>query len=127
MGIEKFEDIQAWQNAREIVNSICDISSKHNFAQDSALRDQIRRATVSIMSNITEGFSRNSTKEFIRFLFIAKASAAEVQSQLYTAVDQGYIEQPKFDQLYDKLDHCSRQMSNLITYLKGAKDNFETQ
>ncbi|MFQ5853215.1 MAG: four helix bundle protein [Candidatus Binatia bacterium] len=84
------------------------------------LRDQIRRAAISIPSNIAEGFSRHSNKEFIRFLFVAKGSAAEVQSQLYTALDQGYISQEEFDNIYEKLEVVSKQISRFITYLKKA-------
>jgi four helix bundle protein len=72
------------------------------------------------MSNISEGFSRETDKEFIRFLTISKASASEVQSQLYIALDQNYIDKKTFDGLYEMLDHCSRQIANLILYLKGT-------
>lgn len=119
MKIDKFEDLQVWQKSRDIVNLIYEISNKKEFSKDFALRDQIRRAVISIMSNISEGFSRDSTKEFIRFLFIAKSSASEVQSQLYIAKDQGYIEEKEFEEIYDSLDHCSRQISNFITYLRN--------
>jgi four helix bundle protein len=121
MKIKKFEDIEAWQKSRNIVNSIYKISNKSSFSRDFSLRDQIRRAAISIISNISEGFSRESTKEFIRFLFIAKSSASEVQSQLYIAKDQGYINEKEFNEIYDRLDHCSRQISNLIKYLKTLK------
>ena len=77
------------------------------------------RASYNVPIPWGEGYSRESDREFIRFLFIAKASAAEVQSQLYIAKDQGYIGKDEFDNIYDELDHCSRQISNLITYLKG--------
>jgi four helix bundle protein len=119
MKIKKFEDIEAWQKSRNIVNSIYKISNKSSFSRDFSLRDQIRRAAISIISNISEGFSRESTKEFIRFLFIAKSSASEVQSQLYIAKDQGYINENEFNEIYDRLDHCSRQISNLIKHLKS--------
>ena len=99
MKIERFEDIQAWKKARELVRSIYEITSDGNFSKDYGLKDQLRRASVSIMSNIAEGFSRRSTNEFTQFLFIAKGSAAEAQSQLYIALDQGYIGQDKFDEL----------------------------
>jgi len=120
MKINRFEDIEAWQKSRDIVNSIYEIPNKSSFSKDFALRDQIRRAAISIMSNISEGFSRESDKEFIRFLFIAKASASEVQSQLFIAKDQGYINETEFNEIYDNLDHCSRQISNLISYLKKS-------
>ena len=87
------------------------------FSSDYRFRDQIRSAAVSIMSNIAEGFSRRSTKEFTQFLFIAKASAAEVQSQLYVALDQTYLTQEQFDHLYAKSDEVARITSGLIQYL----------
>ena len=120
--IEKFEDIEAWQKAREITDEIYRVTRKDKFKKDYPLRDQIRRASISIMSNISEGFSRETDKEFIRFLTISKASASEVQSQLYIALDQNYIDKKTFDGLYEMLDHCSRQIANLIFYLKGARN-----
>jgi len=119
--IERFEDIQAWQNARKITDEIYRVTRKDKFKKDYPLRDQIRRASISIMSNISEGFSRETDKEFIRFLTISKASASEVQSQLYIALDQNYIDKKTFDELYEMLDHCSRQTANLILYLKGDR------
>lgn len=116
--IERFEDIRAWHAAREVVNAVYEISSKGLFAKDFSLRDQIRRAAISIPSTIAEGFSRQSNKEFIQFLFVVKGSAAEVQSQLYTALDQNYLSQDQFDKLYEKVEMVSRQLSKFITYLK---------
>lgn len=117
---ERFEDLRVWQAARDVVNAIYKISSNGAFVRDYALRDQIRRAAISIPSNIAEGFSRHSNKEFIQFLFISKGSAAEVQSQLYTALDQGYISQETFDNIYETLEVVAKQLSRLITYLKGS-------
>lgn len=91
MKIEKFEDIKAWQIARELVREIYRITNKDEFAKDFGLKDQIRRAAVSIMSNISEGFERGSDKEFNQFLNYARGSSAEVKSQLYIASDLGYI------------------------------------
>ena len=118
--VERFEDLRVWQAAREIVNAIYNISSEGAFPKDYALRDQIRRAAISIPSNIAEGFSRRSNKEFTQFLFISKGSAAEVQSQLYTALDQGYISQETFDNIYEMMEVIAKQLSRLITYLKGS-------
>ena len=116
--IERFEDIKAWQEARVLVRMIYDAAkSDKAFSSDYRFRDQIRSAAVSIMSNIAEGFSRRSTKEFTQFLFIAKASAAEVQSQLYVALDQTYLTQEQFDHLYAKSDEVARITSGLIQYL----------
>jgi len=88
-----FEEIEAWKKSRELVRAIYQATSLGAFSTDYGLRDQIRRASVSIMSNIAEGFEREGTREFVQFLSMAKASAGEVRSQLYVALDQGYIGQ----------------------------------
>ena len=118
--VERFEDLEVWQAARDVVKAIYQASATGTFSRDYSLRDQIRRAAVSVPSNIAEGFSRRSNKEFIQFLFIAKGSAAEVQSQLYTAVDQDYISKEAFDNTYQALDVVAKQLSRFITYLKGS-------
>ena len=118
MKIERFEDIKAWQEARVLVGMIhAAVGSDRRFGSDHRFRDQIQAAAVSIMSNIAEGFSRRTTKEFAQFLFIAKGSAAEVQSQLYVALDQGYINEEKFDELHTKSDEVARLISGFIRYL----------
>lgn len=118
MKIERFEDIKAWQEARVLVKIIYDATkSNKNFTGDYKFREQIHSAAVSVMSNIAEGFSRRSTKEFIQFLFIAKGSVAEVQSQLYVALDQSYINEEKFAELYPKSDEVARLLSGFIKYL----------
>ena len=118
--VDRFEELKVWQAARDVANAVYKSSSNGAFARDYALRDQIRRAAISIPSNIAEGFSRRSNKEFIQFLFIAKGSAAEVQSQLYTALDQGYISQGEFDNIYGQIEVVAKQISRFITYLKEA-------
>jgi len=116
--IERFEDIKAWQEARVLVGMIhAAVGSDRRFGSDYRFREQIQGAAVSVMSNIAEGFSRRSTKEFTQFLFIAKGSVAEVQSQLYVALDQGYINKEKFDELYSKSDEVARLISGFIRYL----------
>jgi four helix bundle protein len=100
--IERFEDIFAWQEARELVKQIYAITGEGVFAKDFDLRSQIQRAAVSVMTNIAEGFDCESKIEFSRFLGIARRSAVEVQSLLYTAFDVGYIDQATFDELYEK-------------------------
>jgi four helix bundle protein len=116
--IERFEDIKAWQEARVLVKITYDaIKSNKNFIGDYKFREQIHSAAVSVMPNIAEGFSRRSTKEFIQFLFIAKGSVAEVQSQLYVALDQSYINEEKFAELYPKSDEVARLLSGFIKYL----------
>ena len=117
--VERFEDLEVWQKARDIVNAVYQASSPAAFSKDYALRDQIRRAVISVPSNIAEGFSRRSNKEFIQYLFVAKGSTAEAQSQLYTALDQGYISKETFDSIYETLDIVAKQLSRFITYLKG--------
>jgi len=118
MKIERFEDIQAWQEARTLVKMVYDaVKSDKGFGSDYKFREQVQSAAVSVMSNIAEGFSRRTAREFVQFLFIAKGSLAEVQSQLYVALDQGYIGQGKFNQLYSKSDEAARLISGFIHYL----------
>ncbi|MBK9314203.1 MAG: four helix bundle protein [Acidobacteria bacterium] len=95
--VRRFEDLIAWQRARRLTADIYKISRNSNFARDFGLRDQIRRAAVSVMSNIAEGFERNRQGEFHQFLSIAKASCGEVRAQLYVAYDVGYLDQTSLD------------------------------
>jgi four helix bundle protein len=116
-----FEDIIAWQKARVLNKEIYDITNTSDlFARDYALRDQIRRASISISSNIAEGFERETAKEFIRFLYVAKASAGEFRSQLYLAIDLDYIKNDVFKNLKTKANDVSRLISGLIKYLKST-------
>lgn len=100
--IQKFEDIQAWQEARVLVKMIYQLTNKEKFSKDFGMRDQIRRAAVSVMNNIAEGFDCESKAEFARFLGIARRSAVEVQSLLYAALDVDYIDQNEFDTHYEQ-------------------------
>ncbi len=118
--ISRFEDLDCWQEARKLVNSVYRVCSVNAFKKDFSLVDQMKRSVISIMSNIAEGFSRKSNKEFIQFLFIAKSSAAELQSHLYVAVDQGYINEDTFNELYNHTDKVQRMISNLIKYLNST-------
>jgi len=123
---QSFEDIEAWQKARELTRKVYAISNAGTFSRDFGLRDQIRRASASIMSNIAEGFDRSGTREFIQFLAIAKGSAGEVKSQLYIAIDQNYIDKETFDRLFALAAETGRLIGGLINYLrnssiKGAK------
>src|SRR5215213_4770575 len=97
----KFEDIQAWQKARQVTRMIYQVTAGGEFAKDYGLRDQVRRASVSIMAHIAEGFGRRSDKEFANFLNMAHGSVSEVQSHLYAALDLKYISQDSFSKLYD--------------------------
>ncbi|MFQ6032341.1 MAG: four helix bundle protein, partial [Candidatus Zixiibacteriota bacterium] len=101
MKIESFEDLAAWQKARELVKKVYLITKKEKFSKDLALVDQIRRAAVSVMSNISEGFERGSNTEFLQFLYIARASCGEVRCQLIVAFDQGYINANEFREMRD--------------------------
>ena len=117
--IEQFEDLEAWQDARKLVNQIYEITNDGTFARDFVLRDQIRRASVSAMSNIAEGFERGSNKDFIRFLDIAKASVGEVRSQLYLALDMEYLDPERANVILRDAKSVSRQISGFIKYLQG--------
>jgi four helix bundle protein len=124
--LRKFEDIEAWQKARELARAIYAVTKDGSFGRDFGLRDQIRRAAVSIMSNIAEGFGRGGNKEFTQFLSIAKGSVAEVQSQLFVAQDAGYLNSTQFQALYEKAETTARLIGGLIRYLqkndfKGSK------
>ena len=101
--IEKFEDIEAWKSAREVNRLIYEISRSEKFERDFALVNQIRRASISILSNIAEGFERSGNKGFLQFLAIAKGSCGEVRAQLYIAYDQNYIDETKFKEISNKL------------------------
>ena len=116
--IKRFEDIKAWQKSRELVKQIYHLSnSKSKFNKDIGLREQIRRASVSVMSNIAEGFARRRDKEFNRFLSISLGSAAEVQSQLYVAIDQNYLTEKEFSDAYEAASETARLISGFMQYL----------
>ena len=119
MKIKKFEEIEAWKKSRELSKAIYKVSASDKFSKDWELRDQIRRAALSIMSNIAEGFDSSSKIEFSRFLGISRRSASEVQSQLYVALDQGYIEQNDFELLYKESEEIRKMLMGFIKYLKG--------
>ncbi|HEY0080289.1 MAG TPA: four helix bundle protein [Pyrinomonadaceae bacterium] len=118
---KRFEDIQAWQKARQVTRMIYEITSQDRFAKDFGLRDQIRRASVSIMANIAEGFGRHSDKEFANFLNMAHGSASEVQSHLYVALDLHYIDQTSFEKLHGLLNEISRMTLVLAQHLRASK------
>jgi four helix bundle protein len=116
-----FEDIQAWQKARKVTKMVYEITAGGNFAKDYGLRDQIRRASISVMANIAEGFGRHSDKEFANFLNMAHGSASEVQSHLYVALDLNYIDQASFTKLYELLNEISRMTLVLAQHLRSSK------
>ena len=117
--ITRFEEIEAWKSARQLTDLIYRVSKEGGFARDFGLRDQIRRAAVSAMSNIAEGFESQSQAMFMSYLYRAKGSAGEVRSQLYVALDQDYISQAQFEEAYDLADKTSRQLGRFIAYLKS--------
>jgi four helix bundle protein len=127
-----FEEIEAWQKARELTREIYMVSDTGPFSKDFGLRDQIRRASVSIMSNVAEGFERSGIGEFGQFLAMAKGSAGEVRSQLYVALDRRYITQKTFDRLFALANETGRMIGGLLNYLrksriKGKKSKLATR
>lgn len=120
MKIEKFEDIESWKKARKLTNEIYDATSTGSFSRDFELRKQIRRAAISILSNIAEGFERGGDKEFIHFLAMAKGSCGEVRAQLYVALDQKYLAPEIFERLSLKALAVSQLLSGLMKYLKSS-------
>jgi len=118
---KKFEEIQAWQKARLVTTLIYELTTESNFARDFGLRDQIRRASVSIMANIAEGHGRRSDKEFANFLNMARGSASEVRSHLYVALDLKYIGQDSFSKLYYLLEEISRMTMALSQRLRSPQ------
>ncbi len=119
MKVKKFEELDIWKRARELIKDIYKMTYTEKFARDWGLKDQIRRASISVMSNIAEGFDSGSKPEFARFLSIARRSLSEIQSQLYVASDQSYIGQKEFSLLYNETEEIRRMITGLIKYLKG--------
>ena len=121
--IERFEDLIAWQKARELTRQIYNVTAKKPFSSDFGLREQIQRAAVSIMSNLAEGFERGSSSEFHQFIVIAKASCAEVRSQLYTALDISYITKEEFN----AVNNLAAEVSRIIGGLKVSVNKQRTK
>lgn len=115
-----FEEINVWQNARVLVRDVYAVTRSGDFAKDYGLKDQIQRAAISICSNIAEGFERRGNREFVKFLWIAKGSAAEVCSQLHNAKDIGYITDEQFKSIYDSAKQIGGMIFNLITVLSST-------
>ncbi len=115
---KSFEELDVWKNGKKFTVLIYKVTNSKTFSSDFSLRDQLRRASVSIISNIAEGFERNGNKEFIRFLKIAKGSAGEIRAQLYIAFELDYISNSEFKELYEEINLISKQLSSLITYLR---------
>lgn len=118
MAVTRFEELIAWQKARELTKLVYEVSKHDDFARDFALTNQIRRASISVMSNIAEGFDRLGDVEFHRFLVIAKASCAEVRSQIYVALDVGYLSEEEFQVLMAKVNETGRVLNGLRLSVK---------
>jgi four helix bundle protein len=118
--IERFEDIDAWKKARELTKVIYEITTQGKIASDFSLRDQLRRASVSIMANIAEGFEREGNKEFRQFLATAKGSVGEVKSLLYVALDANLISAEQFNRILSLADEASRLLAGFLRYLKAS-------
>lgn len=119
--VERFEDLKVWQLARELCQTVHKLTLKEQFSKDFKLIGQIKGSSGSIMDNIAEGFERDGNKEFIQFLSIAKGSCGETRSQLYRAIDNGYISQEEFDLTYDKTLECNKMLKGFISYLKDSE------
>ena len=116
-----FEDLEVWKTARDFVHEVYRMTRVGPLSKDYALGNQIRRASISIMANIAEGFERDGNAEFIQFLSIAKASSGEVQALLYIALDQDYLNESLFDHLHKKSGQINRQLAGFISYLRKSK------
>jgi four helix bundle protein len=116
--ITRFEEIEAWQTARELTKLIYSLTEEAKLSRDFGLKDQIRRASVSIMSNISEGFESQTQAQFIRYLGLAKASAGEVRSQLYVCRDLEYVAQDQYSNAFAISEKVSRQLARFISYLE---------
>ena len=119
--IERFEDIEAWKKARELTSEVYRMTGAGGFGKDFGLREQLQRASVSIMANIAEGFDGGSNREFIKFLGYAFRSGSEVQSHLYVALDQGYITKRDFASVYDLTVQTKNLARGFIRYLRSER------
>jgi four helix bundle protein len=124
--IERFEDIQGWQEARKLVKMVYVLTAKDAFARDFGMRDQVRRASVSIMANVAEGFDCESDVEFARFLGIARRSAVEVQSLLYAALDVNYVTQEEFDLHYEQARKSKALIGGFKRSLAKKRANYNS-
>ena len=117
--VTQFEDLECWKEARKLVKTVYSTTNIKQFSRDFGLRDQIRRASISVMSNVAEGFGNHSNYEFVRFLGYASRSCSEVRSHLYVAFDVGYISTDIFGEIAEQTMKCSNYIKGLIKYLKG--------
>lgn len=119
MKIERFEDMEVWQSAREMVKSVYQLTAVPRFSKDFGLTNQIQRSAVSVLSNIAEGFERKSKKEFVNFLYMAKGSCGELRSQLYVALDLNYVSKAEFQKNYEMAEKISKSLGGFIKYLQS--------
>jgi four helix bundle protein len=127
MAITRFEDIQAWQVARDLCKEVYRLSGEISFSKDFGLRDQIRRAAISIMANIAEGFDSSTNPEFVHFLYYALRSASEVQSHLYIAKDQGYLLESDFAHVYEQAGRVKSLIYSFADYLRSNNKTVDRQ
>lgn len=118
--IHRFEELEIWKRARALSKRIYDCTKLREFAKDFGLKDQIRRAAISVMSNVAEGFDRSGNREFIQFLTVAKGSGAELRSQLYVALDQAYISAKEFESLSRESEEIGKMITGFIKYLQRS-------
>lgn len=125
MKIRRFEELGIWKLALKMTKEIYDLTAKKEFSKDFGLRDQVRKAIISVSSNIVEGFEKNNNNEFIRFLKISKGSVGEVRNQLYIASVVGYITNQEFQKINKELENLAAQVGGFIVYLEKKKKNKE--
>ena len=121
MAVHNFEDLEIWKLARKLTNAVYQLTSKDKFNKDFGLRDQTRRASVSVLSNIAEGYERDGNKELLQFLSVAKGSCGEVRCQLYIASDQGYSNPEETEELIGQHRKLSIMIHEFMDYLKNSK------
>ena len=121
--VERFEDLEIWQLSRNLVRYVYELTRKQKFSKDFGLKDQIRRSSVSVMNNISEGFESRTTKRFIDYLGRSKGSCGETRSVSYVAVDCDYITEKEFQKLYDQCVKISGKIRRLMDYLEGYDSN----
>ena len=125
--IRRFEEIEAWKTARELTRSVYAMSGEGDFGRDFGLKDQMRRAAVSIMSNIAEGFESRTETLFIEFLGRAKGSSGELRAQGYVAHDAGYLDSDRLNKLQQQCETCSGQISRFMEYLRGTNKRMKSE
>nr|WKN34791.1 four helix bundle protein [Tunicatimonas sp. TK19036] len=119
-GVKRFEELECWKKARVLCAKYFDLCNKPALKRDFSLKDQLLRSSGSVMDNIAEGFERGGNKEFVQFLFIAKASCAEVKSQLYRAMDRNYLIESEFKEVYTLCQEISKMLNSLINFLRNT-------